>query len=183
ERTGTNGTGGGSVARDYGGGHYGGGVHAGARDGHVAVRVTGPEGPQLGTVAVPGGEQVFNMKEPVAIVCPNDDLNIQMPNDERARDLWRTTTRLTGADEWLTCGARGLSAADTGNHQDSGLGTLDLSGRQQTPDGEVTVPWFTNQDTSSSKTSRHHSPPTCLHELPIETNNHTHRPERTSSQR
>ncbi|CBJ33398.1 conserved unknown protein [Ectocarpus siliculosus] len=42
-----------------------------------------PEGPQLGTVAVPGGEQVFNMKEPVAIVCPNDDLNIQMPNDEK----------------------------------------------------------------------------------------------------
>ena len=25
---------------------------------------------------------MFNMKEPVAIVCPNEDLNIQMPNDE-----------------------------------------------------------------------------------------------------
>ncbi|CAB1100338.1 unnamed protein product [Ectocarpus sp. CCAP 1310/34] len=46
-----------------------------------------PEGPQLGTVAVPGGEQVFKMKEPVAIVCPNDDLNIQMPNDEKAEML------------------------------------------------------------------------------------------------
>ncbi|CAM9894059.1 unnamed protein product [Ectocarpus sp. 13 AM-2016] len=57
-----------------------------------------PEGPQLGTVAVPGGEQVFKMKEPVAIVCPNDDLNIQMPNDERTRGLWRTT-KLTGPDE------------------------------------------------------------------------------------
>ncbi|CAM9406045.1 unnamed protein product [Scytosiphon promiscuus] len=46
-----------------------------------------PGGPQLGSVAVPGGEQVFNMKEPVAIVCPNEDLNIQMPNDEQTEML------------------------------------------------------------------------------------------------
>lgn len=37
---------------------------------------------QMGTVAVPGGELVYNMAEPVAIVIPNEDLNIQMPNNE-----------------------------------------------------------------------------------------------------
>lgn len=46
-----------------------------------------PHGPQMGTVAVPGCEAIFNMEEPVAIVSPNDDLNIILPEDEEAEVL------------------------------------------------------------------------------------------------
>lgn len=36
----------------------------------------------MGSVAVPGGELVYNMLEPVAVVVPNDELNVIMPNNE-----------------------------------------------------------------------------------------------------
>ncbi|CAN0511103.1 unnamed protein product [Ectocarpus sp. 12 AP-2014] len=134
-----------------------------------------PEGPQVQTTR--RTTQVFNMKEPVAIVCPNDDLNIQMPNDEKARGLWCTTTRLTGPNEWLTCGARRLTRG-TARTRDSGPLT---SGRQQTPDWRSDSPVVHEPREISRFTSRHHSPPTCLCELPIETNEHyTHRRVRTS---
>lgn len=37
---------------------------------------------QMGTVAVPGSEVIFNMEEPVAIVTPNEDLNVVLSGDE-----------------------------------------------------------------------------------------------------
>lgn len=37
---------------------------------------------QMGSVAVPGGELVYNMLEPVAVVVPNDELNVMMPDNE-----------------------------------------------------------------------------------------------------
>lgn len=40
---------------------------------------------QMGTVAVPGSEVAYNMIEPVAIVTPNLDLNIFMPEGEVRR--------------------------------------------------------------------------------------------------
>lgn len=36
----------------------------------------------MGTVAVPGSEVVNKMVEPVAIVTPNEDLNIALPEGE-----------------------------------------------------------------------------------------------------
>lgn len=36
----------------------------------------------MGTVALPGSELVQNIMEPVAIVAPNRDLNVQMPANE-----------------------------------------------------------------------------------------------------
>ena len=36
----------------------------------------------MGTVALPGSELVHNMVEPVVLVAPNKELNIQMPADE-----------------------------------------------------------------------------------------------------
>lgn len=37
---------------------------------------------QMGTVAVPGSEVLQNMMEPVAIVAPNDELNVVLPENE-----------------------------------------------------------------------------------------------------
>ncbi|CAM9488666.1 unnamed protein product [Choristocarpus tenellus] len=46
-----------------------------------------PEGPQMGTVALPGTSVTLQLSDPVAIVSPNDKLNVSLPNDEIAECL------------------------------------------------------------------------------------------------
>ena len=52
--------------------------------GQIAFDFSDPNGPQLGTVAIPGSDPITFADDPVAIVVHNHDLKIQMRTPEGA---------------------------------------------------------------------------------------------------
>lgn len=53
-----------------------------AEIGQWAYDFSDPNGPQLGTVAVPGGEIVTYCEDPVVVICEHESIGVVIPNGE-----------------------------------------------------------------------------------------------------